>query len=169
MTEHGGQRAGDRHELGLQRDALTMALYVAICLLGALSLLDDSLGGDRLRIVLTIWGVTAGLVLAHLFAFVAASHVVGSGRFHAHDREAAYAHLLGGTAAAALATVAVLLVPDAAELFIVRLVLSAFIAGVGFVMRRSAGATRVRAVLFAIVVLVVAVVIARIKVSLGSH
>jgi hypothetical protein len=163
------QDSGDRHELGLQRDALTMALYVAICLLGALSLLDDSLSGDRLRIILTIWGVTAGLVLAHLFSFVAASHVIGSGRLHAHDRQAAYAHLLGGTAAAALATVAVMLVPDAAELFTVRLVLAAFIAAVGYVIRRSAGATKVRAVLFAIVLLLVALVVARLKVNLGSH
>ena len=169
MTERAEQSSGDRHELGLRRDALTMALYVALCLLGALSLLDGSLGGDRLQIVATVWGITIGLVLTHVFAFIASSHVVGSGRLHPHDREAAYAHLLGGAAAALLATVAVVLVPDAAELFMVRLVLAAFIAGVGYVMRRTAGASRPRAVLFAIALLLAAVLVAQIKVNLSSH
>ncbi|WP_051510287.1 hypothetical protein [Intrasporangium oryzae] len=168
MTESRAGLSPDRHELGLRRDALTMALYVALCLLGALSLLDGSLGGDRLQIVATIWGITIGLVLAHLFAFVASAHVVGSGRLHPHDREAALAHLAGGTAVAVLATVAVLLVPDAAELFIVRLVLSVFIGSVGYLMRRAVGASRPRAFLFALVLMAGAALIAQVKVNL-SH
>lgn len=169
MTAPRMRSAEERHALGLRRDALTMALYVALCLLGALSLLDSSLGGDRLQIVATIWGITVGLVLAHLFAFLVASmHVVGDGHLDPHDRDAALAHLLGGLTVAVIPTVVVLLVPDAAELLFVRLSLAVFIGVVGYVMRRGSGASRTRAFLFGLVLLVGAAIVAQIKVNL-SH
>ena len=153
----------------LRRDALTMALYVSVGLIGALSLFDSSLAGSsQLRIVETIWGITIGLVLAHVFAFVVAAHVAGEGSLRRHDGEAALAHLVGGLSVAIVATIAVLLVPDTAELRMVRFVLAVFIGAVGFLVRRSNGASIKGAVLFGFVTIVLALLVAQIKVNL-SH
>ena len=167
VDEHG--RTVPRHmDTELRKDALTMALYVALGLLGALSLFDRSLSGTDVRIVETIWGITIGLVLAHVFAFVVAAHVAGQGSLRRHDSEAAVAHLIGGVAVAVVATVTALLVRDEASLRAVRLVLAVFIGTVGYLVRRSNGASRTGALLFGIVTVAVALVIANIKVNL-SH
>ena len=153
----------------LRRDALTMALYVSIGLIGALSLFDSSLAGtSALRLVETIWGITLGLVLAHVFAFVVAAHVAGEGSLRRHDGEAAVAHLVGGIGVAVIATPAVLIVPEASELRTVRLVLAVFIGGVGYLVRRSNGASVKGALLFGFITIVLALIIAQIKVNL-SH
>ena len=152
----------------LRRDALSMALYVALGLLGALSLFDRSLSGTDVRIVETIWGITVGLMLAHVFAFVVAAHVAGQGSLRRHDGEAAVAHLLGGIAVAVVATAAALVVRDEGALRAVRLVLVVFIGTVGYLVRRSNGASRKGAVLFGFVTVVVALIIANIKINL-SH
>jgi hypothetical protein len=157
------------HDPELRRDALTMALYVAIGLIGALSLFDTSLSGSSARqLAETIWGITIGLVLAHVFAFVVAAHAAGRGSMRRHDGEAAVAHLVGGLAVAVIATVAVLLVPESAELRTVRLVLAAFIGGVGYLVRRSNGASVKGALLFGFITIVLALIVAQIKVNL-SH
>ena len=156
------------HDTELRKDALTMALYVAVGLLGALSLFDRSLSGSDVRIVETIWGITIGLVLAHVFAFVVAAHAVGKGSIRRHDGEAAVAHLIGGVTVAVVATVTALIVRDEAELRAVRLVLAVFIGAVGYLVRRSNGASVKGALLFGFVTVVVALVIANIKVNL-SH
>lgn len=152
----------------LRKDALSMALYVALGLLGALSLFDRSLSGTDVRIVETIWGITVGLVLAHVFAFVVAAHVAGQGSLRRHDGEAAVAHLLGGIAVAIVATLAALVVRDETALRAVRLVLAAFIGTVGYLVRRSNGASKKGALLFGFITVVVALIIANIKVNL-SH
>ena len=152
----------------LRKDALTMALYVAVGLLGALSLFDRSLSGSDVRIFETIWGITIGLVLAHIFAFVVAAHVTGQGLLRRQDGEAALAHLLGGMAVAVVATVAALVVRDEIELRAVRLVLAVFIGAVGYLVRRSNGASKKAALLFGFATILVALIIANIKVNL-SH
>ena len=78
------------------------------------------------------------------------------------------AHLVGGVAVAVVATVTALLVRDEAELRAVRLVLAVFIGTVGYLVRRSNGASVKGALLFGFVTVAVALVIANIKVSL-SH
>jgi uncharacterized membrane protein YjfL (UPF0719 family) len=155
-------------DTGLQRDALTMALYVAVGLLGTLSLFDRSLSGEDVRLVETIWGITIGLVLAHVFAFVVAAHATGGGAMRRHDGEAAVAHLMGGTAVAVVATVAAIIGRDENALQVVRLVLAVFVGAVGYLVRRSAGTSRGAALLFGVATVAVALVIANLKVNL-SH
>lgn len=63
----GDASAGQGREL---REALTMALYVAVCLLAA----SIAVGGgdghpEEVNVIAAIWGITIGLALAHLFAF----------------------------------------------------------------------------------------------------
>ena len=70
---------------------------------------------------------------------------------------------------ALLATVPVVLLPGSPELEGVELLLAAFIALVGYAVARGGGATRVRGMLYATSVLVVAVAIAELKNRLAGH
>jgi hypothetical protein len=110
-----------------------------------------------------IWGVTIGLALAHWFAFRVSARMVGAGSVRPHDVESAGAQLAGAAGVALLASVPVLLFPTSVELELVELLLAAFIALVGFAVARGGGATRGRAMLYGLAVLVVAVAIALVK------
>lgn len=148
----------------LRKEASTMALYVAICLLAALIALPDST-----HVVRVIWGVTVGLALAHWFAFRLSARLVGAGTISAHDLASVSAQLTGAAGVALLATGAMLLVPETAELEVAEFLLAAFIAVIGFTVARSAGAGRSRALLYAATVLVIAVAIAVVKNVLAGH
>jgi hypothetical protein len=150
----------------LRKEACTMALYVAICLLAALIALPET---AHAHLVQLIWGVTVGLALAHWFAFRLSARLVGQGTIRAHDLESGGAQLGGAAGAALLATLAVLVAPDTAEREVAEYVLAALIGAVGFVVARGAGATRVAALLYACTVLVAAVAIAVVKNVLAGH
>lgn len=62
-----------------------------------------------------------------------------------------------------------ILFPESVELVLVELLLAAFIALVGFAVARGGGATRARALGYALSVLVIAVAIALVKNSLTGH
>ena len=100
-------------DLHLRREALTMALYVCITLIGALTITSDHGDGEVARLV---WGTTVGLAAAHWVAFSLAARLLSS---PAADERAVLRHLLAQVAAAALvavcATVPLLLLEDAAE------------------------------------------------------
>jgi hypothetical protein len=70
---------------------------------------------------------------------------------------------------AVLASVPVVLFPESVELELVELLLAAFIALVGFAVARGGGATLARALVYALLVLVVAVAIALVKNALAGH
>ena len=169
MTDAAAGEVPRRHEqrVELRKEACTMALYVAICLLAAMTALPASVAAHA-RVVPLIWGVTVGLAVAHWFAFRVSARLVGAGRVRAHDVRSAGAQLVGATAVALLATVPVVL-PGSAELEGVELLLAAFIALVGYAVARGGGATRVRGMLYATSVLVVAVAIAELKNRLAGH
>jgi hypothetical protein len=169
MNDAAGDEASGRHEqvLELRKEAYTMALYVAICLLAAFTALPDS--ATETEAIPLIWGVTVGLAVAHWFAFRVSARLVASGRLAHHDVELAGAQLMGAAGVALLASVPVVVLPAAAELEGVALLLAAFIALVGYAVAREGGATRGRAVLHALTVLVVAVAIAELKYRLAAH
>jgi hypothetical protein len=52
----------------LRKEAWTMALYVTICLLAALTALENVVAVPG-QVFGLVWGTTIGLALAHLFAF----------------------------------------------------------------------------------------------------
>jgi hypothetical protein len=97
------------------------------------------------------------------------ARLVGAGSVRPHDVESAGAQLVGAVVVALLASVPVILFPESVELELVELLLAAFIALVGFVVARGGGATRARASVYALSVLVVAVVIALVKNGLAGH
>lgn len=144
-----------------------MALYVAICVLAALTALPES--AAHAGVAPIIWGVSVGLALAHWFAFRLSARLVGAGRLRPHDVESAGAQLSGAVGVALLASVPLVLLPEFAELEGVLLLLATFIALVGYVVAREGGAARARSLLYATVVLVVAVVIAELKNRLAGH
>ena len=153
--------------LELRKEASTMALHVAICLLAALAALPES--ATHAGVTPVIWGVTVGLAVTHWFAFRVSARLVGAGRLSPHDVESAGAQLVGAVGVALLATVPVVLLPEPAELEGVGLLLAGFIAVVGYFVARGGGATRGRSLLYASSVLVLAVVIADLKNRLAGH
>src|SRR5512145_2782577 len=98
--------ADPEHVVELRKEAYTMALYVAICLLAALIALPGA-GAAGVHVIGIIWGVSVGLALAHWFAFRVSARLIGAGRVRGHDLESAAAQLLGAGAVAVLAPPAV--------------------------------------------------------------
>jgi hypothetical protein len=140
---------------------------VAICLLAAMTALPE--GGVHANAAGLIWGVTIGLAVAHWFAFRVSARLVGAGSVRTHDVQAAGAQIAGAAGVALLASAAVFLFPESAELLIAELTLAAFIAAVGYAVARGAGAARGRALIYAVAVLVVAVAITAVKNVLAGH
>jgi hypothetical protein len=82
------------------------------------------------------------------------ARLVGAGGVRSHDVESAGAQLAGAAGVAVLASVPVVLFPASVELELVELLLAGFIALVGFAVARGGGATRARASVYAVSVLV---------------
>ncbi|WP_051551801.1 hypothetical protein [Nocardioides sp. URHA0020] len=161
-SAHEGQRVERR------REANTMALYIAICLLAALTALPDSkdLHAHGLGIV---WGITLGLAVAHWFAFWMATRMVSAGEFDRESLGLAAAQLTGAAAVAVLASIPLLVLPDSIELNATELWLSAFVAVVGYLSMRWGGTSRVKATAYAGAVLLAAVVIVELKNWLAGY
>lgn len=152
----------------LTREACTMALYIAICLLAALTVASDHQLGE-VNVLALVWGTTLGLAVAHWFAFRLSARLVGSGALRRIDVEVSAAQLVGAAAVAVLATIPVVLFPESSELDAVRFVLAGFIAVVGYAVARTSGASARRAVLYATGTLAVGLAIAVLKNTLVGH
>ncbi len=146
-----------------------MALYVAVCLLAALTAVAETASDGHVRAIGIVWGTTVGLTVAHVFAFRVSARIVAQGRVRRSDRNAIVAQLIGATGVAVLATIPILLWPATAEFDVVRWVLALFISFVGFEVARSSGAGRGRASLYGGTLLVTAVTIAVVKNILSGH
>ena len=146
-----------------------MALYVAICLLAALTVASHGELAHRSTVLKIVWGTTLGLALAHWFAFRLSSRLVASGALRRSDAEVALAQLLGSVVVAILATLAVLVFDGEAELDAARWVMAAFIAVIGYFVARSSGASLARSVTYASATMVVAVGIVLVKNTLSGH
>ena len=153
------------HREHLTHEAFTMALYVAICLLAALALVDTS-GLDRGQILELVWGTTVGLSVVHYFAFRVAGQMVTMEELAERAASVAAAQLLGATLVAAVVTVALVITPTQAELAAAKLVVAALIGAMGYLVARHSMASRWRAALFGLTVLVLAVVVAALKIRL---
>ena len=157
----------DEADVELRKEALTMALYVAICLLAALAAVPESAAEDHVFGI--VWGTTIGLALAHWFAFRVSARLVAQGAVRHHDALVALAQLLGAAAVALVATVPALLLPASVELDVVELVLACFIALVGYAVSRSSGASFVRSIVYALFLLIVAGIVVGLKIALSGH
>jgi hypothetical protein len=73
------------HRDQLRKEGWTMALYVAICLIAALTALENVMAVPG-HIIGLIWGTTVGLALAHVFAFRVAGRLVHDGELPSVSR-----------------------------------------------------------------------------------
>ena len=137
------------HKLELRKEALTMALYVAVCLMAALIAIPES-AAEQTTVIGLIWGITLGLALAHWFAFRVSARMVGAGTVRTSDVELIGAQLLGAAGVALVVSVGVLLLPDSAELESAEFLLAALISLIGFAVARGAGASLLRAVVYSL-------------------
>ena len=153
----------------IRREAYTMALYVSVCLLAALSAMAERADAAHADVFKVVWGTTIGLALAHWFAFRLSARLVAAGRIDRHDAGTALAQLGGALAVAVLATVPVVILPASAELDVVRAILAGFVAAVGYAVARHSGAGTARSAAYAGSVLVVAASIALVKNVLSGH
>lgn len=151
------------------REGCTMALYVAICLLGVLTAVVERADAGHVSVFALVWGTTIGLALAHWFAFRLSARLVGRGGFGRHDAATAGAQLTGAGAVAVLATLPVAFLPATAELDVARLLLAAFIAAVGFSVARAGGAGTARSAAYAASILALAATVALVKNVLSGH
>jgi hypothetical protein len=151
----------------LREEAYTTALYVAICLLAALIALPET-GRAHAHVIRIIWGVSVGLAVAHWFAFRVSARLVSAGSIRRQDVETAGTQLAAAAAVALLASIPVFLLPASADLAAVEL-LAGFIGSVGFAVARSSGATHARALVYALAVLVLALLVAGLKNGLAGH
>ncbi|HUW04610.1 MAG TPA: hypothetical protein VMW08_19835 [Acidimicrobiales bacterium] len=146
-----------------------MALYVAVCLLAALTVVAESADQGHVEVFGIVWGTTVGLALAHWFAFRVSARLVGAGAVDRRDVEISVAQLLGAAAVAILCTIPIAVSSPTAELDAVRLLLAGFIALVGYQVARSNGSPARRAVIYAVAVLLVGLIIAMTKNVLSGH
>jgi hypothetical protein len=151
----------------LRKEALTMALYVAICLLAALAAVSEATAEEH--VFALIWGTTLGLALAHWFAFQVSARFVAQGHIRRHDALAAVAQLIGALAVALLATAPIVVLPASVELDVVKVLLACFVALVGYGVARSAGAGTGRSMVYAVLLVIVASGVVAAKIALGGH
>lgn len=162
-------RVGEPHAEDVVREAATMALYVAVCLLAALIALPKVSSPGHVGALELIWGTTIGLALAHLFAFRMAARLVAQGAVRRHDTIIGLSQLAGAAIIGTIATIPVVLMPEEYELDAIRLVLAGAIGGLGFVVSRRSGGSTMRSLVTGVVVLVLAATIAAFKNLLSGH
>ena len=153
----------------LFREAMTMALYVAVCVLAVLTTFVDHGNTSHTGIIGIVWGTAVGLAVAHLFAFRLSARLVASGNRTRHEGLLEVAQLAGAAFVAVLVTLPLLLLPDSNDLSAARIVLAAFIALVGYSVARSGGASVVRAASYGAFILIVGMVIVTVKNTLSGH
>ena len=161
------ETSGHEDAAELRKEALTMALYVAICLLAALAAVSEETASDH--VFALVWGTTLGLALAHWFAFRVSARFVAQGRLRRADAFVSVAQLIGALAVTMLATVPILVLPASVELDVVKVLLACFIGVVGCGVARTSGAGLGRSLAYAALLVVVAGLVVAAKIALGGH
>jgi len=146
-----------------------MGLYVAICLLAALTALPDGADPSDVEVLALVWGTTLGLALAHRFAFEVSARLVAGGRMEPDDKKIALVQVAGAIVVAVATSVPILVLPARSEFDIARLVVAATIAAAGFWVARGGGGSVVRSSVYAGVTLVVGLTVALVKNLLIGH
>jgi hypothetical protein len=152
----------------LRKEGWTMALYVAICLIAALTALANVTAVPG-HIIGLVWGTTVGLAVAHVFAFRIAGRLVHDGELPKADRIISVVQLAAAAAVALIVSVPVLLAPTVNEITWARYTCAAIIGVVGYLVARGAERSRIRSIFFGIAVLAAAFAVAALKHVLAGH
>jgi hypothetical protein len=151
------------------KEAVAMALYVAIYLLAEMAAIPDPNLHDDLELLGVVWGTAFAIAIAHWFAFRVAARLVSEGRVRRSDERIAGAHLAGAGLVALLATVPVLVLPASAQRDVIRLLLAGFAGLAGYEVGRTSGASTRRSLLLGLGILATTLTIAAVKNILGGH
>lgn len=146
-----------------------MALYVAISLLAVLVALEEKASHTDQRAFTIVWGTTAGLALAHLFAFRLAARIAGDGTMSREEVALSLAQLGGAGLVALVVSVPIVLFPTTAEFDVARLLLVLIVAGAGYLVVRRHGGSVARSLLAATGTVVVGLVVAVVKNVVSGH
>lgn len=160
----GSERRLDHRE-HLTHEAFTMALYVAICLLAALALVDAG-ALDRGQVFELVWGTTVGLAVVHYFSFRIAGRMVTTDELAERTGAVAVAQLTGAAVVAGAVTVALVVTPTQSELAVAKFVVAGLIGLMGYLVALQSTSSRLRAVLFGLFVLVLSALVAALKIRL---
>jgi len=146
----------------MRREAYSMSIYVAIVLLSALSVFDDSHPPGRGQVLLLEAGTTIGLVLAHAFASWLSTTMIGEASDEVNQWDLLLVQLGGALAIAVLAMLAVVLAPTSIELSAARFTVAGAIAAMVFLESRASNSV-LRAAVYGALALVAGVSVAGIK------
>jgi hypothetical protein len=149
-------------------EGVTMALYVAVSLLALLTALPESLS-DESSVLRTILGTTLGLALAHWLAFRVSSLFVGHGVLEPAARRSLGVQALAAAGVGAVAAAPLLIGPGPAALGISRLLLAGVIGLFAYGVSIQAQPSRLRGLVYALVVVVIALTVAIVKNLLAGH
>lgn len=159
----------------LIREAAIMSLYIAIVLLAAVTSLPETFGDDvdggLGRLIVTIWGTTIGLALAHWFAFNIVAIGYSDGTITKHDMKSGGIQVAAAAVVATLTTIPVI-VFSAVDLAVDAAMIGPclVLASAGYLMARRARSSHSVALVSAVIVLLIGFAIAVAKsVMSGGH
>lgn len=171
MAEVDVPGALDEHEherTEVWREGITMALYVSLSQLAVMTALPAQEASVDSKLALTVALTSVGLVLAHQLAFRMSSKLVAPGsKLGPLAPRLLRAQLLGGAAVTVLAVLPILLFGPAAYNWSVGLLLL-FVMWVGYLVARTAPYSRVRSLIYVMIVAVAVIAVLAVK-SLVSH
>jgi positive regulator of sigma E activity len=159
----------DEWHRDLAKEASTMALYVAVTLLAIFVAYDESNEHEAVRAYVIIWGTSAGLAVAHFYAFSVAARLVAQGAMEPRDVGRSVAQALGAALVAAIVSIPVIIFPETVELDVARLLLAAFVGATGFLVARLHRASFGRSAFSAVVTMMLGLAIAIVKNVLSGH
>jgi hypothetical protein len=151
----------------LAREAVTMALYVALTLLGVLVAVPGDDVSGTLETAAILWGGAAGLALAHWLAFDVAGRLYGVEQLDRLHRLGGPVGLAAALAVALIASIPLLVAPEDVASEAATVVLVLLVAVAGFGVGRRSGAGLVRAAAGGLLVLAVAGVVVGVKIAIG--
>jgi hypothetical protein len=149
------------------RESITMALYITISLLAVLTAQPP--GDVTASAVLTVvWGTTLGLTLAHWLAFQLTARLFAGAELPSHDRMAMVGQAVAAIGVACLVSVPLML--DASSgLALSRSILAGLVGLFAFGAARRHGGSVGRAMIYALVVVAIALSVAIGKYLLTGH
>jgi hypothetical protein len=158
QTEH----LHDTDEHRVIHEGVTMTLYVAVSLLALLTALPATLT-DESTVVRTILGTTVGLALAHWLAFRVSSLFVGHGVLDPASRRSLGVQALAAAGVGAVAILPLLFARGPTALGISRVLLAGVIGLFAYGVSIQAQPSRLRAAVYAVAMVVIALTVALVK------
>jgi hypothetical protein len=152
----------------LRRRAIaTMVLYVSVVLMGAIATIPAVDLDEDVKVAAVIWGSALGLALAHWFAFNASAHLFRGEGIAPEDVREGIWEAFAALGVAVVATVPLLLLDDTIGAAVSLVALAALVTWVAYVASRHGGVSRTRALVRSSVTLLLAVIVAAVKIWIG--